>query len=132
MLVNWARPRRPTAALIALGSLLGTARCAATREAPSQYVAGGHAERGAAAVRRYGCGSCHTIPGVRGAAGEAGPPLTRYARRTYVAGMLPNTAENLVRWIEHPQQVVPGNAMPNLGVTDAEARDIAAYLYTLR
>ena len=46
--------------------------------------------------------------------------------------MLRNSPANLVRWIRDPQGVVPGNAMPNMGVSDAEARDIAAYLYTLR
>ena len=61
-----------------------------------------------------------------------GPPLVGWARRTMVAGYLPNTPDQLVRWITAPQSVAPGNAMPNLGVTDRDARDIAAYLYTLR
>lgn len=49
-----------------------------------------------------------------------------------VAGMLRNSPANLIRWIRDPQGVVPGNAMPDMGVTEADARDIAAYLYTLR
>jgi cytochrome c1 len=61
-----------------------------------------------------------------------GPPLTSFARRTYIAGEVPNTLEYLVRWIEMPQAIEPGTAMPNLGVTEDQARDIAAYLYTLR
>ncbi|MDQ6685763.1 MAG: c-type cytochrome, partial [Pseudomonadota bacterium] len=95
-------------------------------------VVGGDAKRGPALIVAYGCAACHTVPGVDGAIGNVGPPLTRIGDRTYIAGMLRNTPPNLVRWIRDPQGVVPGNAMPNMGVTEAQARDIAAYLYTLR
>ena len=61
-----------------------------------------------------------------------GPPLTRMGARTYLAGALPNTPENLVRWIRHPQEVRTPNAMPDMGVTEQDGRDIAAYLYTLQ
>ncbi|HEY0777279.1 MAG TPA: cytochrome c oxidase assembly protein [Gemmatirosa sp.] len=88
--------------------------------------------RGERAIRTYGCGSCHTIPGVRGADGMVGPPLTGWSKRTIIAGYVPNTPERLVQWIVMPQSVAPGNAMPNLGVTDGDARDIAAYLYSLQ
>lgn len=108
------------------------AACNRGSRGQARYVAAGNAERGPAAIRRYGCGSCHVVPGIREANGQVGPALDHYALRTYVAGMLPNTSENLVHWIAKPQEVQPGNAMPNLGVTDREARDIAAYLYTLR
>lgn len=99
---------------------------------PVWAVAGGDPQRGPKLITAFGCGGCHTVPGVRGANGNVGPPLTRFGDRTYIAGMLRNTPANLVRWIRDPQAVVPGNAMPNMGVTEAEARDIAAYLYTLR
>lgn len=99
---------------------------------PAWLVVGGHAERGPALITTYGCGACHTVPGVKGANGNVGPPLTRFGDRTYVAGVLRNSPSNLIRWIRDPQGVIPGNAMPDMGVTDAEARDIAAYLYTLR
>lgn len=79
----------------------------------------------------HGCGSCHHIPGVRGAVSWVGPPLTAWARRGYVAGRLPNTPENLVPWLRDPQSISPGSAMPNLGLSEAEARDAAAYLYTV-
>lgn len=95
-------------------------------------VPGGDAESGRAAIQRYGCMSCHTVPGVPGAHGTVGPPLTDFGNRSYIAGILPNNPENLIHWIQHPQDVLPGNAMPELGVTDSDARDIAAYLYTLR
>ena len=88
--------------------------------------------RGQQAIERYGCGSCHVIPGVTGARGLVGPPLINWSQRTVIAGKLPNTEDNLVQWIEDPQGVWPGNDMPNLGVNDAEAHDIAAYLYTIR
>ena len=79
----------------------------------------------------YGCGSCHAIPGVRGAEGVAGPPLAGWARRAFIAGALPNRPEHLVRWIADPQAVEPGTAMPDVGAPDQDARDMAAYLFTL-
>ncbi len=111
-------------------ALLATPSAASA--APSWRVVGGHAEHGPSLIVAYGCAACHTVPGVKGARGNVGPPLTRFGDRTYIAGMLRNTPANLVRWIRDPQRVVPGNAMPNMGVSEAEARDIAAYLYTLR
>ncbi|MEO9137168.1 MAG: c-type cytochrome [Casimicrobiaceae bacterium] len=95
-------------------------------------VEGGDARRGPKLIAAFGCAACHTVPGVEGAHGNVGPPLTRFGDRTYIAGMLRNTPSNLRRWILDPQGVVPGNAMPHMGVSDADARDIAAYLYTLR
>lgn len=95
-------------------------------------VPGGNPDAGKLAIREYGCGACHTVPGVRGANGLAAPPLTRFARRSFIAGEASNTADNLVRWIQAPEAIEPGTAMPNLGVTEAMARNMAAYLYTLR
>jgi cytochrome c oxidase assembly factor CtaG/cytochrome c2 len=89
-------------------------------------------ERGRVAIRKYGCGSCHTIPGVTGARGLVGPPLGDLARRVYIAGVLPNEPDNMIRWLEDPPGVDEKTAMPNMGVTPRDARDIAAYLYTLR
>ncbi|MDQ6679444.1 MAG: c-type cytochrome [Pseudomonadota bacterium] len=100
--------------------------------APAWTVVGGNAAHGPRLIDAYGCAACHTVPGVKGALGNVGPPLTRFGDRTYIAGTLRNTPANLVRWIRDPQSVLPGNAMPNMGVTESEARDIAAYLYTLR
>jgi len=92
----------------------------------------GNSLHGKDLLQAYGCGSCHIVPGVRGARGLVGPPLIYFGERTMIAGELPNTEENLVLWIEHPRQVEPKTAMPELGVTDRDAHDIAAYLYTLR
>src|SRR4051812_18442879 len=94
--------------------------------APSVDVPGGDPARGRQAITRYGCGACHDIPGVAGARGAVGPPLSSFSKRAIVAGRLANTPDNLSRWIQEPQAIEPGNAMPNLGVTNAEARDIAA------
>jgi cytochrome c2 len=91
----------------------------------------GNPSRGAALMAWYGCGGCHSIPGISGANALVGPPLDHFVHRGYVAGMLRNTPDNLVRWIRDPQKVVPGNAMPALGIDEHDARDIAAYLYTI-
>jgi cytochrome c2 len=95
-------------------------------------LTGGDPGRGPALIRRYGCSACHVVPGVRGADGKVGPSLEGIAGRVYLAGRLPNTPDNLLKWIRDPQGIERGNAMPNLGVTESDARDIAAYLYTLR
>lgn len=91
----------------------------------------GNPELGRQATKSYGCGSCHTIPGVDGADALVGPPLVNFSKRSFIAGQLPNTPENLARWVRDPQGVEPGTAMPSLGVTAEEARNIAAYLESL-
>lgn len=98
----------------------------------SPSVAGGHATHGPAVIQAYGCGACHTIPGVENARGLVGPPLLWWSRRTFIAGEVPNTPENLVHWIRSPQSIEAHTAMPTLGLSDQDARDVAAYLYTLR
>ncbi len=86
-------------------------------------------ETGRRLIVSYGCGACHSIPGVPGANGTVGPPLDHFYEHMYIAGRLTNTEDNLVTWIRNPQQVIPGDAMPNMGVSESDARDIAAYLY---
>ena len=114
-----------------LPALLATAGCGDPLPPPHLRVAGGDPERGATAIVAYGCGGCHTIPGIRGARGTVGPPLNDFATRGYVAGVQPNWPRHLVRWIVNPPAISPQTAMPALGVTEQESRDIAAYLYTL-
>ena len=80
-------------------------------------------------IASYGCGSCHSIPGVPGADAMAASPLNCFYERTYIAGRLANTPQNLTKWIQNPQLVEPGTAMPNLGISQEEADEIAAYLY---
>jgi cytochrome c len=103
----------------------------ACRHRPSSLGIG-DPDRGKAQIVAYGCGSCHVIPGVPGAHGLVGPPLTQFANRAYIAGEVPNNGDFLVQWISVPQSIEPGTVMPNLGVSNAQARDIAAYLYTLK
>ena len=93
---------------------------------------GGDARLGRTEIRKYGCDTCHEISGVPGARGLIGPRLDGIGQRYYIAGELPNTPNNLMLWIEHPRQVEPHTAMPEMGVTEQDSRDIAAYLYTLR
>ncbi len=117
---------RRAAALLCLAAL----GCEGGRVPPSSMVAtGGDAQRGATLIRAIGCGQCHVIPGVRGADGEVAPPLARFAQRTFIAGELPNTPDNLVRWLRDPPAIEPRTAMPALGLSEQQARDIAAYLY---
>jgi cytochrome c len=92
----------------------------------------GDARRGIVALRQYGCATCHRIPGVTGADTPVGPPLAHMATRSFIAGLAANNAGNLVRWLRSPQMLHPGSAMPDLGVTERDARDMAAYLYTLQ
>lgn len=111
-------------------ALLPLAAC--EEEAPPHLsIAGAMPERGRAVIEARGCGACHVIPGVPGAVSWVGPPLIEWSRRGYLAGRLPNAPEYLVAWLIDPQAISPGSAMPNLGLTTAEARDAAAYLYTL-
>ena len=114
--------------LLAAGWTLG---CGQQAKLPPAEVRDGNPAHGAQLITQYGCSTCHTIPGIRGADGLVGPPLDHMGRRSYIAGVLVNSGPNLQKWIRDPQAVVPGNAMPDLNVTPEDARDIAAYLYTL-
>jgi mono/diheme cytochrome c family protein/cytochrome c2 len=93
---------------------------------------GGDARRGRHLLLQYGCDVCHEIPGVVGASMPVGPPLDHMGLHSFIGGVLQNTPGNLVRWIRTPQKFVPDGAMPDLGVTDRDAIDIAAYLESLR
>ena len=112
--------------------LLCVAALAACSKKPPQTepITGGDPRAGRALIARYGCASCHQIKGIAHAESQVGPPLDEIRSRGYIAGVLPHTADNLIKWIQHPRQVVPNTAMPELGVSQAEARDMAAYLYS--
>jgi cytochrome c2 len=119
------------AGLLAL-ALGGCGKSGPGVEQEAAAMTGGVPAQGKDAIRRYGCASCHTIPGVEGARGQVGPSLAGIASRSYLAGKLPNQPGNMIKWIREPQEVSPGTAMPELGVTEQDGKDIAAYLYTLR
>ena len=89
-------------------------------------------ERGRKLLAQYQCGSCHTIPGVPSAGGQQAPSLRSFGLRSYIAGRVVNRPELLERWITQPQSLVPGTAMPSMGVSPAAARHMAAYLLELR
>lgn len=95
-------------------------------------IPAGDPAAGVVAFQTYGCHTCHVIPGVRNANSLAGPPLTAWAERSYIAGKLPNEPVHLIEWLRFPQRIEPGTAMPDMGVTAEDARHMAAYLYTLR
>jgi cytochrome c2 len=117
------RRLRALLALAALAILAGCGKAPATS---------GDRDNGRLLLRQFGCGQCHRIPGVADAQGDTGPPLARVGERAYLGGVLPNSPENLARFIRHPQRFDPRTTMPDLGVTDAHARDMAAWLLEAR
>jgi len=120
--------------LLIISVTMPLAGCAELGAAEETQVSapGGDVELGWQAIQDYGCHSCHLVPGVPGANSLVGPPLTGWAERRYIAGVLPNTPAYLIQWLRYPQAIQPGTAMPNMGVTEQDARHIAAYLYTLK
>jgi cytochrome c len=130
--VKWGRRfRLPACLLIALiTALLLLSGCSQSYGPAASVLAGGDAQRGMSAISYYGCGSCHTVAGITSAHGLVGPPLTGVRDRMYIAGMLNNRPENLIHWIRDPKSVNPKTAMPVLGLSQQDAADIAAYLYS--
>lgn len=117
------------AAAVMLISLLGCGQLPGSRE--EVRVPGSDPERGRELLGEYGCQSCHSIPGVAEANAMVAPPLDNWAERSFIAGQFPNEPEHLLRWIMDPQEMIPETAMPDLGVTEQDALDMSAYLYTL-
>jgi len=122
-------------ALQASGRAMPPQQAVATRELEpitGEATGIGDAKRGRHTIEQYGCITCHQIPGVVGASVPVGPPLDKMGLRSFVGGVIPNTPPNMVRFLRAPKQFVPDGAMPNLGITERDARDIAAYLQSLR
>jgi cytochrome c len=101
-------------------------------EKDAAALTGGDPARGKKLVRQFGCVACHAVPGLAGTKTFVGPPLEGVASRMYIAGVLENKPDNLEQFLRNPRAVVPNGAMPNLGLRDADVRDLAAFLYTLR
>ncbi len=99
---------------------------------PAELAGVSNVNRGKEAIERYGCNACHIIPGIPGPKGMVGPPLDHMASRSFIAGKFPNNPQTMTDWLQNPPKYDPQSAMPNLGVTPADSRDISAYLYTLR
>ena len=115
----------PAAGLIGLG--LAIAGCH-----PAASTGLGDVDRGAFVIGQQQCGSCHIIPRIAGADGMSGPPLRGFARRSVIAGVIANTPSGLVAWLRAPQAASPGNVMPDMGLSEQQARDVAAFLDTLQ
>jgi cytochrome c2 len=128
------KPSAISACMLALAALAAACGERSQRQQPAHAVApwDGDVANGRLLLRQYGCGGCHEIPGVPGARGAVGPPLNRIASRVYLAGVLPNSPQQLSNWIRAPQAIRPGTAMPDMQVSAAQARDMVAYLYTLK
>ena len=131
-LLPWLRRRRlrRRATLASLGLLLALGGCEEAGVG-TRFTAVGDPHQGALLIDQIGCGSCHMIPGIDAAEGLVGPPLDHMGKRIFIAGLLRNTPANTVIWLLDPQAIVPGNAMPDMGLSEEQARDITAYLYTL-
>lgn len=123
--------RRRAVAAVGVAAVAFLVACGGDESQPTRVVANADPGVGEELIEGYGCGSCHTIPGIAEADGLVGPPLVEFGRRSFIAGQLANTPENLIRWLLDPEAVEPGTAMPDLGLTEAEARDIASYLEQL-
>ena len=105
---------------------------AAELVAQAKALTGGDPSAGPSLMRQHGCAGCHQIPGVRGAVGRVGPPLAGIAERVYLGGVLRNEPDNMVQWLMDPRAIDDKTAMPATGLSEDDARHIAAYLYTLR
>jgi cytochrome c len=93
----------------------------------------GNADHGKALAAQYGCNVCHAVPGVEGPQGSLGPSLAGVGSRPAISfGKVQNTPENLVKYLQEPASMNPQSSMPAIGLTDADAKDIAAYLLTLK
>ena len=133
------RSRAKLAALLAVPALALAAGAALFAEhryeqsdirTRAEAITGGSAERGRVVFHAKGCGGCHSVGGVPQANGMVGPSLDGIALRALLAGRLENKPENMMRWIDSPQSVAPGTAMPDLPLTERDTRDLAAFLYT--
>jgi cytochrome c2 len=123
--------RVQTTAVTLVATAVLSAACAPTLPTRPPASSAGDPVAGLQALDDFGCASCHVIPGTSGAKAYVGPPLVAWAQRSYIAGTLANSQPNLERWISDPQSVRPGTAMPDLGVGPVDARDIAAYLFSI-
>jgi cytochrome c len=131
-IINSRAKRGSAGALVLLLGLAASAACESSITKEAEAQTGGRVRLGPAAIGKYGCAACHTIPRIDGVDATVGPRLDHIAVRPSLGGRLPNTPGNMIKWIQHPQSVDPKNVMPDLGVTDQDAKDIVAFLYTLR
>jgi cytochrome c len=126
-----SEPARRLQLALAIAMIACIAACHGNSDRAAAALTQGSPERGSKLIAKYGCGSCHAIPGIPGATAKVGPPLAGIAGRSYIAGVLVNQPDNMVRWLLDPPAVDSNTAMPKVGLNTRDARDVAAYLYTL-
>jgi cytochrome c2 len=124
--------RLSAAGLLIVAAVLGACRRDFDYSKEAMALTGGDPAEGKQIIQAYGCGSCHVIPGIAGARNTVGPSLAEIGEQSFIAGVLQNTPDNMIRWIQDPQKVDSLSAMPNLGLTEGQARDVAAYLYKIQ
>ena len=125
--------RRAVVAIALAAAAMAAGGCAGGHMLPSYTVTPrNEARQGKQVIEQFQCGTCHTIPGIRGANGVFGPPLMKFGKRSYIAGNFPNAPATLTQWIMNPPAMKPKTAMPLLGLSEDQARDAAAYLETLQ
>jgi mono/diheme cytochrome c family protein len=119
--------------VLAAGGAVATEYRQARLERQMDAALGGNGRRAIPIMLANGCAGCHTISGVPGAQGQIGPRLdSTLSSKLYIAGVLPNSRENMIQWLRASREMVPHTAMPSTGISDQQARDVAAYLYALR
>jgi len=124
--------RHPAAPALAALAFVGIGLAGCSGQTDTRHVRGGDADTGKRLMTQYQCTTCHVIPQVPGPNGDAGPSLEKVGRLSYIAGGIPNQPDRMVAWLLDPPALKPGTRMPSMGLTEQEARHMAAYLYTLR
>jgi mono/diheme cytochrome c family protein len=108
------------------------AGCEEPATSPARELVKGNSEAGRAVILDVACGVCHVIPGVPGARGAVGPSLDGFAQRSFIGGVTANRPANLMRWVRDAPSLSPETGMPSMPLSEEQAVDVAAYLYTLR
>ena len=107
-------------------------RWLAVQSKPASAPTSAAAQAGERTFTTGPCSSCHTIRGTS-ASGDTGPDLTHFGARTSIASVtVANTPSDLARWIDHAQELKPGNQMPDFGLPGARVQQLVAYLEGLR
>jgi cytochrome c2 len=120
-----------TICLVLFSLMLALCGCAPSRTENVARVTGGNPVVGKVQIVRHGCPACHEISGIETARARVGPSLRNIVGQEYLTGQLVNTPDNMIRWVRTPQGIRPNSAMPDMGISEEEARDITAYLYSL-
>lgn len=125
--MRWTTDQTAIASLFAVTVLSACAE----KPQPPRTLAGADPARGLALIEAKGCAACHAVPDIAWPRGEVGGSLSGFANRGLIAGRLPNQPDTLVAWVRDPPALAPDTAMPATGLSQSQARDVAAYLYTL-